>query len=104
LALQANTRVFDLFHAEIVADGRVPLIVLLPSAGDVEQRVKGLSDENTPLTDHFEKKGYLHFDFLDTLENFYEDELSVKSVFVRTHPNGAANKLLAEEIIETLPL
>ena len=88
----------------IIADGRVPLIVILPSAGDVEHRAEGRADENIALTKHFEEKGYLYINFLDSLEDVHKDKLSAKSVFVRTHLNGASNKLLAEEIIEALSL
>ena len=82
----------------------MPIIVIFPSAGDVEHRLAGRPDKNIALTEHFDEKGYRYINLLDTLEDSYGEDLSTEAVFVRTHLNGAANKLLAEEIIKALTL
>ncbi|MGI9241038.1 MAG: hypothetical protein ACR2RV_09560 [Verrucomicrobiales bacterium] len=104
LGFQANAGVFDLFYNEVIADGREPIIVIFPSAGDVEHRMAGRPDKNIALTEHFDEKGYRYINLLDSLQAFHGDELSTETVFVRTHLNGGANKLLAEEIIKAFKL
>lgn len=104
LGFQANAQVFDIFYNEIIADGRVPLIVILPSGADVEKRAEGGTPKHAALLDHFEAKGYRHFDFLDTLAEAHGDKLSPKDLYVKTHFNGESNALLAREIIKALEL
>ena len=101
---QANLALFDLFHDEVIGDGRVPLIIVLPSALDVEQRVEGRSPAHAPLLEHLKKKGYRHFDFLDSLEKKYQGKPNPKDLYVETHFNAAANRFLAEEILKALEL
>lgn len=101
---QAILRLFDVYYEEVVADGRVPLIVILPSGKDVESRAKGLPPKHVQLIKHFEAKGYRYFDFLDSLEAIYGDELDPKDLYGNTHFNGPTNKLVAEEIIKKLEL
>ncbi|MDB4512156.1 hypothetical protein N9060_01700 [Arenicella sp.] len=101
---QANAQVFDLFYKEIIEDGREPLIVILPSGRDVEDRHEGRRAAHASLLEYLQDKGYRHFDFLDSLEAIYKDKLSPDPLYVRTHFNGATNKLLAEEIIKALSL
>ncbi len=100
LGFQAIKRLFDLYYEEVVADGREPLIVILPSASDVEDRRDGKPAKHTSLIRHFDEKGYRYFDFLDALEERFGDELDPKSFYVRTHFNGPTNKMVAEEIIK----
>ena len=104
LAFKANAGVFDLFYEEVVADGRVPLIVIIPSAQDVEERAKKGKSAHATLMAHLKDKGYRHFDFLDSLERRYPDELSKERFFLSTHLNAQTNKFLTEEIINALDL
>ena len=82
----------------------VPLIVIIPSAQDVENAAKGKESEHAALNDHLEGKGYLFFDFLESLRRRYPDELTKDKFFVATHLNAETNKFLAEEIIKALGL
>ncbi len=104
LGFQANARVFDIYYNEIIADGRVPLIVILPSGADVEKRAEGGTPKHAALLDHFDAKGYRYFDFLDTLAEVHGDKLSPKDLYVKTHFNGETNALIAREIIKALSL
>ena len=104
LAFKANAGVFDLFYEEVIADGRVPLIVVLPSALNVEERAKKGKSTYATLMNHLKNKGYRHFDFLDSLERRYPGELTKDKFFVKTHLNAETNKFLAEEIIKALDL
>jgi hypothetical protein len=101
---QANTAIFDLFYDEVVRDGRVPLIVILPDIQDVTDRAKGRKPMHRDLLAHLKEKGCRHFDFLDSLERRHPENLTKEAFFVATHYNGETNKFLAEEIIKALGL
>lgn len=104
LAFKANAGVFDLFYDEVIADGRVPLIVIIPSAQDVEERARRGKSSHDTIVDYLKSKGHRHFDFLDSLERRYPDELTKDKFFVKNHLNAETNKFLAEEIIKALAL
>ena len=70
----------------------------------MEDRHEGRRAAHASLLEYLQDKGYRHFDFLDSLEAIYKDKLSPDPLYVRTHFNGATNKLLAEEIIKALSL
>jgi hypothetical protein len=99
-----NAGVFDRYYKDVIADGRVPLIVILPSAKDVEERAKGRTPKHAALLEYLDGKGYRYMDFLDSLEVHRKDRMTKKDLFGNTHLNGETNKLLAEEIIEALSL
>ena len=104
LAFKANTALFDLFYSEVIADGRKPLIVILPSARDVELCAKGSRPKHARLLEHLKEKGHRHFDFLDSLERRHSGGLDPKKFYVNTHFNAETNRFLAEEIIRALDL
>lgn len=101
---QANVAVFDQYYADALADGREPLIVILPSGADVERRAEGKKPKHRALIEHLEQKGHRYFDFLDVLDREYGDKLDPEDLYVKTHFNGKTNKLLAEEIVKVLSL
>jgi hypothetical protein len=100
----ALTRVFDLFYSEIIADGRIPLIVIIPGPLDVENFVNERPKLYEALTDHFKAKQYRWFDFLDPLVAKHKDDLSYDELFVVRHFKGPINKELAGEVIKALGL
>lgn len=104
MGFNALTRLFDLFHAEIVADGRIPLIVIIPGPFDVENHLRGYPRIYSAMADHFRERGYPFLDFLDTLVAHHKDDLSVESLYLAAHFRGHVNKELAEEIIHALHL
>jgi hypothetical protein len=100
---QAITRVFDTFYNEVLADGRVPLIVILPAATDVEDRKRGIAPNHGSLLKYLSSKGYRHFDFLDTLEKTRKgEEFSTEAIYVDTHFESVVNHELAQAIIKAL--
>ena len=101
---QANIAVFDLFYNEVIQDGRIPLIVILPDIEDVKHRARGRKPVHHALLAHLKDKGYRHFDFLDSLERRHPENFTKEAFFVATHYNGETNKFLAEEIIKALEL
>jgi hypothetical protein len=102
---QAITRVFDLFYHEVIADGRVPLIVILPAATDVEDRMHGLPPNHETLLQHLASKNYRHFDFLDSLAARRKGAaFSPEAIYVDTHFRSEVNRELAEEIIKAFSL
>ena len=100
----ALTHVFDVFHNEIIADGRIPLIVVIPGPLDVENHVKQLPRVYGPLIGHLKAKGYHYFDFLDNLIRSHKEGLSDEALYVVRHFKGPINKELAAAIIEELHL
>lgn len=101
---KANAGVFDLFYNEVIADGRIPLIVILPSHQDVRQRADGEPPMHGALLAHLKAKGYRHFDFLDSLEGRFGDKLGSEDLYIGTHFNGPTNRFVAEEILKHLEL
>jgi hypothetical protein len=102
---QAITRVFDLYYNEVIADGRVPLIVILPAATDVEDRMHGLPPNHETLLQYLASKGYRHFDFLDVLAARRKGQaFTPEAIYVETHFRSEVNRELAEEIIKAFPL
>lgn len=104
LAFQANAAVFELLCQEIEADGRIPLVVILPGLKDLEDRAAKRSADHSAKLAFLKSAGLRHFDFMDTLERLHPGELRKEKFFVRTHLNSYANELLAREIIDVLAL
>ncbi|OAI56737.1 hypothetical protein AYO49_00480 [Verrucomicrobiaceae bacterium SCGC AG-212-N21] len=98
----ALTRVFDLLYNEIITDGRVPLIVLIPGPFDVENYRRQYPRVYGSLVDHLKAKGYHCLDFLDPLVALHKDDLSMKTIFVARHFRPSINKELAARIIKEL--
>ena len=101
---QAITRLLDLYCDEIVADGREPLVVIIPGPLDVENHTKHSPRQYSALIDHLKVKGQRHLDFLDPLVERHKDDLSENALFFQLHYRGPVNKELAEEIITALGL
>ena len=81
------------------------------SAATVRKELGALEDEGFLLQPHTSagriptEKGYRYFDFLDKLEEAHgRENLKKENLYVNTHFNGEANKLLAEEIVKELGL
>lgn len=100
----ALTHVFDLLYGEIIADGRVPFIVIIPGPLDVENHVMKYPRLYASLVDHLEAKGYHYLDFLDPLVARHKNDLSIEAIFVQSHYQGSVNRELAEEVIKALHL
>jgi hypothetical protein len=83
----------------------VPLIVILPAATDVEDRIHRLPPNHATLLKHLAEKGYRHFDFLDTLEELRKGEhFTPEAIYVDTHFESVVNHELAQAIIKELSL
>ena len=104
LGFIALTHVFDLLYNEIIADGRVPLIVIIPGPLDVENYTKQLPRLYESLTDHLKAKKYRYIDFLDPLVASHKGNLSTEALYFVRHFRAPINKELATEIIKALPV
>lgn len=104
LGFIALTRVFDLYYNEIIADGRVPLIVIIPGPLDVMNYRRRIPKLYESLMDHLKAKRYRYFDFLDPLVAMHKDNLAIKALFFQRHFPGSINRELAGEIIKALHL
>ena len=67
LGFTAITRLFDLYYEEIIADGRIPLIVIIPGPLDIENERKHLPRVYEALDEHFKARRVHYLDFLDSL-------------------------------------
>ncbi len=101
---KALIHLFDLYHDEVVADGRIPLIVIIPGPLDVEDYKKGTKRRYFRLLDHFKAKGWPCLDFLDPLVTVNKADLSERALFVQAHYQSHINKQLAGEVINALHL
>jgi hypothetical protein len=104
LGFEAITRLFDMYYSEVIADGRVPLIVIIPGPFDVENERKHYPRIYDALLDHFNAKGYHYLDFLDTLVAHHKNDFTFEALFGHCHFRGSTNKELALEIIRELHL
>jgi hypothetical protein len=104
LGFIALTRVFDLLYSEIIADGRVPLIVVIPGPLDVDNYTKQYPRLYGTLLDHLKTKGYNYLDFLDPLVSLHKNDLSTDALFEQMHYRGSVNKELAVAIAKALHL
>lgn len=100
---KAICAMFDRYHEQVVADGRVPLLVIIPGPTDVEDYTKEYPRQYASLVEHFKSKNYAFVDFLDPLVAKHKADLSEKALFVRNHYQPPVNKELAGEIIKAMP-
>ena len=99
---KAVIRVMDRYHDEVVADGREPLIVIIPGPLDLDDYKRSLPRKYAPLLEHLKSKGWRHLDFLDPLVEKHKSDLSHGAIFTRLHYVGPVNRLLAGEIVRAL--
>jgi hypothetical protein len=103
-AFQAITALFTRYHDEVVADGRVPLILIMPGPLDVEDYRNDDPRQYASLVEYLRSKNYAVLDFLDPLVAKHRHELTTKALFVNSHYQGHINKELAAEVIKALGL
>lgn len=87
----------DLYHDEVIADGREPLIVLIPGPLDVEDYEKGNQRQYAPMIEHLKAKGWLYLDFLDPL---IANHSPGEKLSTHLHYTSPVNRELAETIIK----
>lgn len=98
----ALTALFDRYHDEVVADGRIPLIVLFPGPLDVDDAREREPCQYASLTRYLRSKNYAVLDFLEPLIARHAKELNTQSLFVKSHYQPHINKEVAVEIIKAL--
>ena len=99
---KAITALFDRYHNDVVADGRVPLIVLFPGPLDVMDYRQGEACQYAPLADYLRAKHYAVLDFLPPLLERHRKDLSTESLFVSSHYQGHINAEVATEVVKAL--
>jgi hypothetical protein len=102
LGFIAVARLFDAFCKEIVSDGRIPFIVIIPGPADVENHERGLPRVYAAMVEHFRARGYRHLDFLDPLVARHKDDLSIESLYLAGHFRAHMNRELAEEVVRAM--
>lgn len=97
---RALCAMFDKFYQQVIADGRVPHIVIIPGPHDVDDWQRGSARQYQSLVRFLDQRGYHYLDFLDTLIGKHKNDLSEKALFVVRHYQGHVNRELAEKITE----
>lgn len=100
----AVTMVVDALYEEIVADGRAPLIVVIPGPLDLENSRKHVPRVYRSLLEHFVQRHYHFFDFLESLVTRHKNNLAYSAIFNARHFLAPVNKELAEEVSLALGL
>ncbi len=100
---QTVCALFDKFYADVIQDGRIPLIVIIPGPNDIEDYRQNQPRQYSALLRHLKSRDYRCIDFLDTLVTKYKDDLGENALFVERHYQGHVNQTLAAVIIKALP-
>jgi hypothetical protein len=99
-AFAVTARVLETFHDEALAEGSLPLVVLLPERGDFERRSGGLPDAVAPLRERLEEAGIATLDALDCFE---QPRRLRAVVFMKGGHYGApTNRVVARCVFEFL--
>lgn len=101
---RAICAMFKQYRDQIIADGRNPLLVIIPGPNDVSDYRKQYERQYGSLIDFFRANEWEFIDFLDPLVSKHKDNLSTEAIFVDNHYQPQVNKELAEEIIKALKL
>jgi hypothetical protein len=99
-AFEVTARVIEAFHDEALAEGSLPVVVLLPTRGDFERRRDGKPDARAPLRDRLARKGVAT---LDALACFEPPRRVRTLVFMKGGHYGApTNRVIARCLLEEL--
>jgi hypothetical protein len=97
-AFEVTARVIEAFHDEALAEGSLPLVVLLPTRTDFERRREGRPDARGPLRERLEGRGIAT---LDALACFERPRLVRTLVFMKGgHYGPPTNRVLARCLLE----
>jgi len=95
-AFGVTTATFDAFVSDVVRQGSVPIIVLLPHPGDIARQRKTGTRRYAPLVEHLRAKGYRYVDVLDWLAA-HARNTAVRDL-APTHYSPLGNILVAEAV------
>ncbi len=97
-AFEVTARVIEAFHDEALAEGSLPVVVLLPTRTDFERRREGREDARAPLRDRLEGGGIATLDALDCFER---PRILRTLVFMKGGHYGApTNRVVARCLLE----
>ena len=95
-------KLFDAFHAKVLADGALPVIIVFPDLGDQDRSRAGTPRRYAALLDYFQSKGYRYIDVLNALKPV-EDRYSVADLSVKWgHYSKVGNDLVARYILQRM--
>lgn len=99
-AFAVTTKVFDLFY-RACQEHAIPVIVVFPHRGNMDQAHRYNIREYAPLLDYFESKGYRYIDLMDA----FAVELrrgNIADLFAGLHYSARGNRLAASYIFKYL--
>lgn len=95
-AFQLTLAIMDAFYRQVLADGRLPIIVVFPYGYDFERSLAGESLHYAPFLEALSARGYF---FIDTLNAFLpiKNREQIQSV-IGGHFNAKGNRMVADDL------
>ncbi len=95
-AFQLTLAIMDAFYRQVLADGRLPIIVVFPFVYDFERSLAGESLPYAPFLEALSARGYF---FIDTLDAFLpiKNREQIQSV-IGDHFNAKGNRMVADDL------
>jgi hypothetical protein len=101
-AYDLTRKIFDSFHAGVVRDGAVPIIVVFPDINDHRRSRAGDGKRHAELLRYFDSRGYRYIDLIDAFKPV-EARYPVDSLVVKWgHLSPIGNDLAARHILDRL--
>ena len=99
-AFQLTLAIMDAFYRQVLADGRLPMIVVFPYGYDFERTLAGESLHYAPFLEALSARGYL---FIDTFNAFLpvKSREQIQSV-IGGHFNAKGNRMVADYLLGQL--
>ena len=101
-AYQLTLRIFDAFHAEVLRNGAIPIIVVFPDVDDQRRSRARAERKYAPLLAYFRSRGYQYIDLLEAFEPA-ESRFPLESLVVNWgHFSARGNDLAARLLVARL--
>lgn len=100
-AFRVTTGIIDLFVAEVIENGALPVVVVLPDESDLQAQRLGRPKRYEPLLEYFRIKGYRYIDAQDAFSKYYR-HFDMKWL-VKVHYSPIGNEAVTRAILEYLP-
>jgi hypothetical protein len=98
-AYDLTLRIFDAFHAEVIRNGAIPVIVVFPDINDHHRSRGGKERRYSPMLEYFRSRDYRYIDLLEAFEPV-ESRYPVDSLVVDWgHFSRIGNDLAARHIL-----
>ena len=100
-AYRVTTKLLDRFYRSVIDHDSLPVILLFPKRGDIQQYREVYSTRYAPLMEYFDERGYRYIDLMGAFE-WGETSIPVNDLFKGTHYSPLANELVADHLLRYL--